>query len=81
MDKKNLALVIGLGLLGAIGAGAGVAKVRKRGIDKKSAGKKEPEKPDTAPGVVTCPTCGNKYKEYEFFCPACKTPADETAEL
>jgi hypothetical protein len=81
MDKKNIALIIGLGLLGAIGAGAGVSKMKKRSIDKKSAEKKEPEKPDTPPGIVTCATCGNKYKEYEFFCPACKAPAEETAAL
>lgn len=75
MNKKTIAMLIGLGLLGAIAAGAGVSKARKKKAAGKAAQPKAKEKPDTAPGMIVCPDCGNKFKEYEFFCPFCRRPA------
>lgn len=76
MNKKTIAMLIGLGLLGAIAAGAGVSKIKKKKAAGKDAQPKAREKPDTAPDMVVCPGCGSKYKEYEFFCPFCRMPSE-----
>jgi len=78
MNKKNLALLIGFGIVGAVALGGGIfAKNKAKAKKQLSAGPAKPEKPDTQPGMVVCPGCGNKFKEYEFFCPFCKRPVDE----
>lgn len=77
MAKRNIGLYIALGLLGAAGIGTGYAVMsRKKKPRGKDAAAPQPEKPDTQPGVIACPKCGNKFKEYELYCPFCRNPVD-----
>ena len=78
MNKKNLALLIGFGIIGAVAFGKGMSSRNKsKSLKQKNAAEPvKKELPDTQPGMVTCPGCGNKFKEYEYFCPFCKKPVE-----
>jgi hypothetical protein len=72
MSKRNIGLYALLGLLGATGAGVGYSLFKKK--KPVNAVKNEPveEKPDTPPAMIECPDCGNRFKEYELYCPYCR---------
>lgn len=72
MSKRSIGLYALLGLIGATGVGVGYSMIKK----KKPAGTVKPEtaveKPDTLPAMIECPDCGNRFKEYELYCPYCR---------
>ena len=76
-------MIVALGLLSAAGAGLGYAIAKQRRAKQKPKEPVEeeapPPKPDEPPGVVICAQCGNKFKEFELYCPYCRGPAEDAA--
>ena len=79
--KKSFLFYLLLGIAGAAGVGLGYSVIKKTKKHSEPELDAAPVKPDTPPGMIACPDCGNKFKEYELFCPYCRRTVEPDATL
>lgn len=79
MSKRNIGLYALIGLVGAAGVGLGYTVFKKKKPARAEKITAPEELPDTPPAVIECPDCGNRFKEYELYCPYCRKPAPRAA--